>query len=185
MKALPVPSTPLGVVYTTILLLLSVGAVLLLTLIVKLLPPFWSRTVIVLQGVALAVVLIAYRWRPSKELIVYPILIAAVTYLWDETLPPPSLTDSHARFFFPLICLAVIGGDLALSWRRALPFAPRRLRVYGDYVNLDEAAHFFHIPPDVLRAHLARAGRPIIVGRSGEEYVLLDDLTRAVAALRA
>jgi hypothetical protein len=115
MKALPFPHSPLAVVYMTIMLLLTIGAVILLTLLAEWLPPCWGRTVILLQGVALMVVLLAYRWRPSKRLMVYPLLLAAVTYLWDETLPPPSLTDDGVRGVFPLAIILYIGGDLLIT----------------------------------------------------------------------
>jgi hypothetical protein len=49
-----------------------IGATILVTLLFELLTPFWSRTVIVLQGLAMLVALMAYRWRPSWRLIVYP-----------------------------------------------------------------------------------------------------------------
>jgi hypothetical protein len=69
-----------------------------------------------------------------------------------------------------------IGGDLLMHWRRSLPFMPRRIPVYGGYVNLDEAAHFFRLPPDIVRLHCTSTGRTTDVGRSGHEYVTLDDL---------
>jgi hypothetical protein len=165
----------------TIMLLLTIGAVILLTLLAEWLPPFWGRTVILLQGVALMVVLLAYRWRPSKRLMVYPLLLAAVTYLWDETLPPPSLIDNGERAVFPLAVILCIGGDLLITWWHSLPFTPKRIQVYGRYVNLDEAAHFFRMPPDIVRMHLRKSDRPIVAGRSGEEYVTLDDIMAIVA----
>jgi hypothetical protein len=184
MKALPFPHSPLSVVYLTIVLLQALGAGILLTLLWEWLPPFWSRTVILLQGVALTVVLFAYRWRPLRRLIFYPLLIAAVTYLWDETLPPPHLTDTEQRLYVPLLLLACVAADLLFTWWRVLPFAPATLRIYGNYVNLDEAAHYLRIPPDVARMLLNQAGRPIHTGKSGEDYIMMHDLRLLVAAIR-
>jgi hypothetical protein len=169
----------------TITLLLGIGAVILLTLLAEWLPPFWGRTVILLQGVALVVALLAYRWRPSKRLMVYPLLLAVVTYLWDQTLPPPSLIDGRERAVFPLAVIICIVGDLLVTWWHSLPFTPKRIPVYGRYVNLDEAAHFFRMPPDIVRVHLLKSDRAIVAGRSGEEYVTLDDIMAAVAMIQS
>ena len=183
MSSLLVPRSPLSVVSTTIVLLIATGAMILLTLICEWLNPYWSRTIIVLQGIALLVALMAYRWQPSRRLLLYPFLLAAIAYLWDSTLPAPSLPDGAARMLLPLVLLVGMIGDALLNGRRVLPFAPRRIRVYGDYLNLDEAALFFRIPPDIVRLQCAQDGRAIIVGRSGESYVALEDLMNAVAAI--
>jgi hypothetical protein len=143
----------------------------------------WSRTIIVLQGVALLVTLMAYRWQPSRRLLLYPFLLAVIAYLWDTTLPAPSLPEGAARMLLPLLLLVGMIGDALLNGRRVLPFKPRRIRVYGDYVNLDEAALFFRIPPDVVRLQCARDGRAIVASRTGEAYIALDDLMTVVAAI--
>jgi hypothetical protein len=107
-------------------------------------------------------------------------LLANMAYLWDQTLPPPNLPDGLVRVALPLALLVGIVGDLVVSYRRSLPFAPRRIPVYGGYVNLDEVAHFFRLPPDLVRVHAERNGRPIVVGRGGDEYIALDDVLRVV-----
>jgi hypothetical protein len=183
MASLLVPRSPLIVVSRTIVLLISTGATLLLILICEWLNPHWSRTIIVLQGIALLMALMAYRWQPSRRLLLYPFLLAVVAYLWDSTLPAPSLPDGAARILLPLILLVGMVGDALLSRRRVLPFVPRRVRVYGNYVNLDEAALFFRIPPDVMRLQCARDGHAVVTGRSGEEYIALDDLMVVVETI--
>jgi hypothetical protein len=162
---------------------MAIGAAILVTLLFELLTPFWSRTVIVLQGLAVLVALIAYRWRPSWRLLLYPLLLANMAYLWDHTLPPPNLPDGLVRLVLPLAIVAGILGDLVMYYRRALPFAPKRIPVYGGYVNLDEAAHFFRLPPDLVRVHAERSGRPIVMGRGGDEYIALDDLLLIIEAI--
>jgi hypothetical protein len=183
MAGLLVPRSPLIVVSRTIVLLISTGATLLLILICEWLNPHWSRTIIVLQGIALLMALMAYRWQPSRRLLLYPFLLAVVAYLWDSTLPAPSLPDGAARVLLPLILLVGMIGDALLNRRRVLPFVPRRVRVYGNYVNLDEAALFFRIPPDIMRLQLARDRRAVVTGRSGEAYIALDDLMAVVEAI--
>lgn len=176
MQSLLFPHSPLSVIYRAIVLCMVIGAAILVTLLFELLTPFWSRTVIVLQGLAVLVALMAYRWRPSWRLVFYPLLLANMAYVWDHTLPPPNLPDGLVRVALPLATVIGIGGDLLMHWRRSLPFRPRRIPVYGGYVNLDEAAHFFRLPPDSVRLHCASTGCTTIVGRSGDEYVALDDL---------
>jgi hypothetical protein len=176
MRNLPLPRSPLSVVYGTIVLLMAISGLILLILICEWISPFWSRTAILLQGIALLVVGMAYRWRPSWRLVLYPVLLTYMIYLWDTTLPPPSLPEGMVRFLLPCVLLIGIAGDLMVAWWRSPPFAPKRIRVYGRYVNLDEAAHFFRTHPDIVRALLTQAGRPVLTGRSGEEFVALNDL---------
>jgi hypothetical protein len=182
MQSLPVPCSPLSVIYRAIVLCILFGAAMLVTLLFELLTPFWSRTVIVLQGLAVLVALMAYRWRPSWRLVFYPLLLANMAYVWDHTLPPPNLPDGLVRVALPLATVIGIGGDLLMHRRRSLPFMPRRIPVYGGYVNLDEAAHFFRLPPDSVRLHCTSTGRTTAVGRSGDEYIALDDLLIALDA---
>jgi hypothetical protein len=185
MTGLLAPRSPLIVVSRTIVLLISTGAMLLLILICEWLNPHWSRTIIVLQGIAVLMGLMAYRWQPSRRLLLYPFLLAVVAYLWDSTLPAPSLPDGAARILLPLILLVGMVGDALLNGWRILPFVPRRIRVYGNYVNLDEAALFFRIPPDVVRLQCARDKRTVVTGRSGEAYIALDDLMMVVATINS
>jgi hypothetical protein len=175
--------SPLSVVYSVIVLCMAIGGGILVTLLFELLMPFWSRTVIVLQGLALLVALIAYRWRPSWRLLLYPLLLANMAYIWDHTLPPPTLPDGLIRVALPLAMLLGIMGDLLVHFQRALPFTPKRIPVYGGYVNLDEAAHFFRLPPDLVRISCERSGHRIVMGRGGDEYVALDTLLSVIGAI--
>lgn len=185
MKALHWPTSPLAVVYLTMLVLQLLGVLLLLTLLIEWLPAPWSRTVIILQALTLMLAAVAARWRPPRRFLVFPILVAIIAYLWDDTLPPPSFNTSESHLV-PLlvIIVVVIGGDLILTWWHSPAFTPKRIPVYGKYVNLDEAAHFFALPPAILRMHLTQAGHPITVGQNGEEYVALDQLIPVVTAIR-
>ncbi|HYF61570.1 MAG TPA: hypothetical protein VD886_02075 [Herpetosiphonaceae bacterium] len=186
MKLLHWPQSPLAVVYLTMLVLQLLGVMILFTLLVEWLPASWSRTVIILQGLTLMIAVVAARWRPPRRFILFPILVAIIAYLWDETLPPPSFNTNESHLVpFLIIIVVVIGGDLFLTWWQSQSFTPKRIPVYGKYVNLDEAAHFFNLPPDVLRMHLVQAGHPVSVGRNGEEYAALDQIIPVVTALRS
>lgn len=174
--------SPLTVIYMTIVLLTLTGAVIMVTVALEWLPPVWSWMVLLLQAVALLVLLMAYRWRPSWRLWLYPVLIAYMTLLWNMT--PPSLTEEVVHAGLPLALLIGIVGDLIVTWWESLPFTPGRMSVHGGYVDFDETAHFFRVPPDVLRLHFANAGRPVHEGRSRQEYVLLNDLLVVLTAIQ-
>jgi hypothetical protein len=161
-------------------MLIAIGAALLLSLVWTWLPSIWSRTVIMLQIVALLVAALAAHWRPSWRLVMYPILLAYITYLWDTTLPPPHLPEGELRALLPAALIVGIAGDLLLNWHTSRPFAPVRLPVQAGYVNLYEAAYFLRLAPEVVRARLARTGHTMLTSRAGEEYVALADLLAAL-----
>ncbi len=183
MLNLRAPRSPLGVVYSTIALCVLIGAGIQVTLLLSWLSPFWSRTVIVLQILALLVALLAAHWRPSWRLMAYPLLLAYLAYVWDPTLPPPYLPEGLPGVALPLAAVIAIVGDLLLQFRGAQAFQPIDLQVHGGYVNLDEAAHFFRLPPDIVRIYAAREGCAIAKGRTGEEYIALAELMRVIERL--
>src|SRR5438874_1060297 len=108
MSARPVFRIPLLAITALMTALVAAGAVLLLVLVGQWVAPFWSRVAILLQGCALLLAGISYRWRPSWRLLLYPLLLASVLYLWDSTLPPPSLPDGPIRVVLPLTMLGGI-----------------------------------------------------------------------------
>lgn len=175
--------SPLSVVHSAIVLCVVLGAGIQAALLLGWLSPFWSRTVIILEGMALLIALLAARWRPSRRLVFYPLLLGYLAYVWDPTLPPPHLPEGSARIALPLVAVLSIIADLLLPTRRTLPFRPGQIEVHGGYVNLDEAAYFFRLPPDVVRIYADREGRAITRGRSGEEYIAHADLQRVIELL--
>lgn len=146
------------------------------------LPPVWSWMVLLLQALALLVLLMAYHWRPSWHLWSYPVIIAYMTLLWNMT--PPGSTVEVVQVSLPLALVIGIVGDLVVTWSQSLPLTPGQILVHGGYVSFDEAAHFFRVPPDVLRLHFANTGRPVHEGRSYQEYVVLDDLLVVLDAIQ-
>ncbi|HMQ29650.1 MAG TPA: hypothetical protein PKD53_02935 [Chloroflexaceae bacterium] len=183
MLDLRAPRSPLSVVYSAIVLSVVLGAGIQAALLLGWLSPFWSRTVIILEGMALLIALLASRWRPSWRLLFYPLLLGYLAYVWDPTLPPPHLQEGSARIALPLAAVVSIIADLLLPTRGKLPFRPGQIEVHGSYVNLDKTAYFFRLPPDVVRIYAAREGGAIKRGRSGEEYIALADLQRVVELL--
>jgi hypothetical protein len=174
--------SPLTVISMTIVLLTLIGALIIATVALEWLPPVWAQMVLLLQGVALLVVLMAYHWRPSWRLSLYPVFVIVTTLLWYMT--PSHSRASTLHVGLPLTIVVSIIGDLAVTWRQSLPFTPERMLVHGGYVNVDEAAYFFRVPPDILRLHFANVGRRIHSGPTRQEYVELNDLLAVLATLQ-
>ena len=164
MQSLPVPCSPLSVIYRVIVLCIVIGAAILVTLLFELLTPFWSRTVIVLQGLAVLVALMAYRWRPSWRLVFYPLLLANMAYVWDHTLHPRRAPACHGDWHRrrSAHALAAVAAVHAASHPGL-----RRLREPGRGCALLSAA------PGSVRLHCTSTGRTTAVGRSGDEYIAL------------
>jgi hypothetical protein len=110
------------------------------------------------------------------------VIVANMTLLWHMT--PPGSTEEVVQVSLPLALVIGIVGDLVVTWRQSLPFKPGRISVHGGYVNFDEAAYFFRVPPDVLRLHFANKGRHIHAGSTRQEYAHLNDLLAVLAAMQ-
>jgi hypothetical protein len=173
--------SPLTVISMTIVLLTLIGALIVVTVVLEWLPPVWAQMVLLLQGVALLVVLMAYHWRPSWRLWLYPLFVIGTT-LWYMTPSRSGANTLHVGL--PLTLVVSIVGDLVVTWRQSLPFTPERISVHGGYVNFDEAAYFFRVPPDILRLHFASVGHRIHSGPTRQEYVELNDLLAVLATLQ-
>ena len=172
--------------------LVAAGAVLTLMLVGQWVSPYWSRFAILLQGGAMLLAGIGYRWRPTWRLLLYPFALGSVLYLWDSTLPPPSLPDGPIRVALPLALLAGIVVDVGLLlWQTVRPHR-RFVHTYAGRVTLVDAARIAGISPEVFRQHYRRTGRPIILDSTGREELLLADVltslprhTRATVFVRA
>ncbi len=156
----------------------SLGSWLLLGLVMDLQDPAWSRPAIALQllAPALAGAALGARWRLSRRFVIYPLVLAAVIYLWDTTLPPPSLPDGLVRVVVPRLALsrdrhrchpppvqAACSGShcaCARAARAAIHAASnttlRHSSIQQELVPLDELAHILHVGTDELRARLRR-----------------------------
>jgi hypothetical protein len=169
---------------------------LLLCLVMEFRDPVWSRTAIALQLFALALVSAALGvyWPLSRRFVIYPLVLIGVIYLWDTTLPPPSLPEGLLRAVVPRLALLGIAVDAALLlrryceaklWkRRGRPVPPhsfrRRILVRQGIVPLDEVAQLFHVSVDALRIRLEGAGGAP-VWYAGREYLRLGDVLRILA----
>lgn len=124
------PSWPRRAALLVLGAMILAGALLLLSLVMELREPGWSRTAIALQLIALAIAgaLLGADWPLSLRFVVYPLVLAAVIYLWDTSLPPPSLPEGRLRAAVPHLALLGMAADAALLlWRRG----SRALRAPG------------------------------------------------------
>jgi hypothetical protein len=160
----------------TILLLIGAGALLFLALLLEWPPASWSRTAIGLQALALVLALLLAPRLPSMRLLLYPLALACGIYLWDTTLPPPTLPEGPLRAIIPGSLLLLLLVDSTLTLQRWRQTRWRTIQIRGRTLMLDDAAALLRTTPDDLRRQLARAGRPARSGEDGHERVTLDDL---------
>ena len=167
---------PLLAITTLITCLVTAGAVLTLVLVGQWVSPRWSRVAILLQGGAVLLASIRYRWRPSWRLLLYPLVLASVLYLWDATLPPPTLPDGPIRVALPLTMLLGIVVDVGLLlWQMVRPHE-RFVHAYAGRVALVDAARIAGISSEALRLFWRRTGRPILIDAIGREELWLADV---------
>jgi hypothetical protein len=99
--------------------LISVGATMLLIILIERISPIWTWSAILLQGLLLLSSRLQARWRANARVLMYPVLLAATLYLWDTQLPPPNLPEGRLRTLIPGIVLLVLSVDgLLLLWRQ-------------------------------------------------------------------
>jgi len=107
-----------------------------------------------------------------------------VLYLWDATLPPPTLPDGPIRVALPLTLLGGIVGDVGLLlWQMARPHQ-RFIHAYAGRVALVDAARISGISPEALRMAWRRTGRPILMDATGMEELWLADVLRSLPPVR-
>ncbi len=178
---------PQRLVPLTLGLLIFAGGALLLGLVMELGGPVWSRPAIglLVLAVGCACAALGARWARSRRFIIYPLVLAATIYLWDTTLPPPSLPEGQLRAALPrLALLGILADGLLLlqrrGWRpRSLPRPAVRVPVRRGLLPLEEVALLFQISAAELRDRLAEAGAAP-VWSAGEEAIRLVDLLQVL-----
>jgi hypothetical protein len=162
--------------YAAVALLSAAGALLFFTLILGVHPATWSRPALGLQALAGALALLLTYWYRPPRFFVYPIIIAGVIYLWDTTLPPPTLPEGPLRWLIPRAVLIGLVADAVRTLRRAPRPPEQATRISGGYLTVEGAARVLDTTPADLRLRLWRAMRAPVVSRDGTEYLSLDDL---------
>lgn len=162
--------------YAASTLLISAGWMILLALLFELPPISWSRSAIGLQGAALLLAALLSLRMPAPRLILYPLILAGTIYLWDTTLPPPSLPEGPLRGLVPRAILLGVLTDGLLVISRAQRARWRAIQIVGGYLSLEDAAVMCGTTVDDLRRRLGHAGRTTRIGDDGRERVALVDL---------
>jgi hypothetical protein len=126
--------------YAASTFLISVGWLILLALLFELPPTFWSRPAIGLQGVALLLGGLLSLRMPAPRLILYPLILAGTIFLWDTTLPPPSLPEGPLRGLVPRAILLGVLTDGLMAISRAQRARWRAIQTVDGYLSLDDAA---------------------------------------------
>jgi hypothetical protein len=162
--------------YALSLLLLRAGWLLLLALILEWFAAHWSRPALAFQAAALVLGLLLRQRVPVRRLIVYPLILAGSIYLWDTTLPPPSLPEGWPRVLIPSLVLVGLLIDYIYTVQR-MRHARRQVAPRQDHsIALDDAARLLGIPVANLRIRLQERRYVISIDSTGREYVSLDDV---------
>jgi hypothetical protein len=172
---------PLHILARTIVVLTIVGILIFVPVIAGFTSPFWSRPLLVLQGLALLFGVIVYYRQRVRRFLLYPLLLAAAIYLWDTTLPPPSLPDGLLRFLIPRVVMVGILGHLVYLVLQRRKRIRRIVPVVRGYVQLDEVAPLFDRSPAQLRTQVLLAGYRVYIDSDAKEYVALKDLMAVLA----
>lgn len=162
--------------YILSLVLLSTGWLFLLALTLEWFATHWSRPALAFQAVALVLALLLRPRVPTRRLVVYPLILAGSIYLWDTTLPPPSLPDGWPRVLIPGLVLLGLLIDYAYTVQRVRQAYRRSTARHRAPVALDDAAQLLGIPVTNLRIRLQERRCVIIIDTTGREYLSLDDL---------
>lgn len=173
------PTWPERLLRSGFALCLGGSCLILAGLLPGLYAPVWSRAALLLQAAALLLgfCLILLR-RRSPRWLLYPVVLAWVVYLWDTTLPPPTLPDGLLRSLVPRLALIAILTDACIVIQRQLHKArvarttrmassvqgllQRAIPVRNGLVPVDAIAELFQISPEELVARLHRHGRRTI-----------------------
>ncbi len=152
--------------YGAVALLSCAGALTFLLLLLELWPPAWSRPALALQGLAGVLALLLTYWHQPRRFLLYPIVLAGVIYLWDTTLPPPSLPEGPLRRLIPLAVLVGLLVDLLVTLHRRPQPAPRAApHVHGTDNDLDSRARLRATTGSDHRSRLRRAHLFIMLPR--------------------
>lgn len=163
--------------HSAIWLLVGAGAVVFCILALELSPLSWPRYAILMQLAALLIAFLLLRARPTQRLVIYPLLILCVLYLWDRTLPPPNFPEGFVRHVLArlfLIGLVADGVWLALGKRQPVPPTSE---TPANLIRLNSVARIRKTNPSELREHLRQLGWIVTITMDGEEYIPLEALT--------
>ena len=135
----------------------------------------WSRLVLGLLVIAGALALLLWRSSNRRWLVVYPIILAISVYLWDTTLPPPTLPEGMARLAVPLVVLLAVTTHWVWMAGRMLVRRRSRRHTAQEYMTLARAAILLKMSHEQISTRLRQLGGSTQV-RDGQEYIAVDDL---------
>lgn len=177
---LPILTWPQRVGYVLNLILVSVGWLLFLALITEWPSADWSRPALVFQAIAVMLAFTIAHRLPSWRLMMHPLILAVGIYLWDSTLPPPSLPYGPLRILIPGLILFGLLVDCVMTMWYIRYLRSRTVQIRQGSIRFDDAALLLRSSPEELRVQLQRHGRTIKVDAQGHEELSLNDLRAVV-----
>jgi hypothetical protein len=81
------------------------GMIFLWCIVFENAPSYWSRRALYLQIIVLFFATLLLPLRPPTRLYIYPLILITAIYVWDITLPPPTLPGGTLRAIVPRLVL--------------------------------------------------------------------------------
>ncbi len=116
------------------------------------------------------------RSRGSLRALSYPVVLAVVIYLWDTTLPPPTLPGGVLRDYLPRMVIVGLLIDLVVRVQHRPARQPRTVHIRAGFLSIQHAAALLGIPVDEVRQRMHQAGRTAMRTPDGDEALSLDDV---------
>jgi hypothetical protein len=107
--------------------------------------------------------------------VVYPVSVAICVYLWDTTLPPPTLPQGKVRFLLPLVVVLIVTAHSIWVARHTIIQLRFHRPTTQEYLHLTYAATLLELSEDAVRARLQRIGSTTQL-HAGQEYIAVDDV---------
>jgi hypothetical protein len=103
-------------------------------------------------------------------------VLAVVIYLWDTTLPPPTLPGGVLRDYLPRMVIVGLLIDLVVRVQHRPARQPRTVHMRAGLLAIQDAAALLGITVDEVRRRLQQTGRTAVRTPDGDEALSLDDM---------
>jgi len=155
------------------------GALLFWSIVLDLLPSAWTRYTLASQMVALFIAYLVLRVGLAHRLVLYPLLLGCLIYLWDTTLPPPTLPEGLGRHLLVRVLLIGLLTDTVRQLHRKPqpPLAPSPGR--DNLIHVTRAARLLQTTPQALQERLQQLEWDWVL-LDGEAYLSADALVALV-----
>jgi hypothetical protein len=165
--------------YGAVIGFVSAGALLFWSIVLDLLPSTWTRYTLASQVVALLIAYLFLRVGLAHRLVLYPLLLGCLIYLWDTTLPPPTLPEGIGRHLLVRLLLIGLLADTVRRLHRKPQPPLVTSPVRDDLIQLTRAARLLQTTPQALQERLQQLGWDWVL-LDGEAYLSIEALVALI-----